>query len=237
MDDLIKYYENLLVIQYNDLPKASKTIGATVEAGLINNLPIEVRNSYDIENATGKQLDTIGKYQNVQREISGVFGIVNLDDNDFRTLIKLAILRNGSGSSLFEIKNMLESFFPGAIRVYDHMDMRLTYYIDVRILESQAIADAFLSGGLLPFPMGVGGAVVFYDRLDNFFGFQSCKKTDYKNTGLNSCSDFNANRPMMSCRYGESIEVPEPIPPDMGFLVNENLIDYITQEDGYFILV
>lgn len=235
MIDLIKYYVDLLIIQYRNKVKARGTVGAIVKEVLINELPSNVLEAYDIETAVGDQLDTIGKYHDCSREISGIFGLITLGDEDYRTLIKLFILRNSSGSSLYDIKNILNQFFPGAIRVYDHMDMNLTYYVNTAIIESDDMANAFLSGGLLPFPMGVGGPVIFHDRLDWFFGYSDYRRQDYRNSPYNEWTDYRVNRPYMSYRYATEINVPEPV--DGGFMLDDNNIDFIVQENGYYIVV
>ena len=198
MQELIDYYVNLLIIQYKGKPKAEATISAFVNQALVNQLPLAILDAYNIDTAIGVQLDIIGKYQNCNRQISGIFGIINLNDNDYRTLIKLYILRNSSGSSLYDIKNILNQFFPNAIRVYDHMDMNITYYVNTSIIQSDEMANAFLSGGLLPFPMAVGGSVIFNDRLDDFFGYQDYSRQDYRNSPYNEWADYNMSWPYMS---------------------------------------
>lgn len=235
MQELIDYYVNLLIIQYKGKDKAEGMVGAFVEQAIINQLPLSIEDAYNIDTAVGKQLDIVGKYQDCSRVISGVFGIITLGDEDFRTLIKLYILRNSSGSSLYDIKMLLNQFFPGAIRVYDHRDMNLTYYVNTSIIKSDDMANAFLSGGLLPFPMGVGGPVIFNDRLDFFFGYSDYKRQDYKNSPYNTYEDYHVNWPYMTYRYATEINVPEPV--EGGFLLDDNDIDFIVQENGYYIVV
>ena len=237
MDELAKYYSDLLVIQYQNSPKAKAMVEAFAKEAMINDLPNEVMYAFDIETAEGEQLDILGKYQNVSRVISGKFGVIELEDEEFRIILKLAILRNSSGSSLYEIQNLIKEFFPDAIRVYDHKDMRLTYYVNTEILQSNNIANAFLSGGLLPFPMAVGGVIIYNDRLDNFFGYSTCQRQDFRNVGYSTCENFRADWVFLTCKYAEEIVIPEPVPPELSLLADENLIDNIVQEDGYYILV
>lgn len=70
--DLIDYYENLLIIQYHDQPKAQATIGLIAETLLQNGVALDVQEAYDIDTAVGVQLDVIGKYVGVNRYYSEV---------------------------------------------------------------------------------------------------------------------------------------------------------------------
>lgn len=77
--DLISYYANLLIIQYNNLTKASATIELLGNAILASGVAIDVQNAYNIEpslgaTAVGTQLDVMGKYAGVDR----FFATINL---------------------------------------------------------------------------------------------------------------------------------------------------------------
>lgn len=63
----IGYYSNLLIIQYNNLPKASATIAALAEALLASGVMFDVRDGFNVDTAVGVQLDIIGKYVGVDR--------------------------------------------------------------------------------------------------------------------------------------------------------------------------
>jgi len=66
MKEIIEYFINLLILQYRNKPKARATIEAlaraTLDGGDDKIFPIEVQNAYDLDTATGKQLDVLGKY-------------------------------------------------------------------------------------------------------------------------------------------------------------------------------
>ena len=66
MKELIKYFVNLLILQYRNKPKAKATIETLAEHTFSdsqgNIFPLEVQGSYSLDTAVGKQLDTIGKY-------------------------------------------------------------------------------------------------------------------------------------------------------------------------------
>ena len=66
MEELIKYFTDLLILQYRNKPKAKATIEAlarqTFSDSVGNIFPIEVQKAYDLDTASGDQLDIIGKY-------------------------------------------------------------------------------------------------------------------------------------------------------------------------------
>lgn len=82
--EIVEYYVNLLIIQYNDKPKARATISALVESALASGLAFDVREGFDLETAVGAQLDILGKYIGVDRfynssDIEGLFyGFTNV---------------------------------------------------------------------------------------------------------------------------------------------------------------
>ena len=73
-----EYFSNLLILQYKNKPKAKATIETLVEktfgdvSGKI--FPIEVQNSYNLDEAVGKQLDIIGKYIGYDRTLAFPIG-------------------------------------------------------------------------------------------------------------------------------------------------------------------
>ena len=69
--ELIEYYRDLLIIQYNSKPKASGFIRAVLKILTIYDLIIAVRDGYNIDTAIGKQLDILGKYVGAKRYIPG----------------------------------------------------------------------------------------------------------------------------------------------------------------------
>lgn len=63
----IDYYVNLLIIQYNNQPKAKATIDLFVREMLAEGIFLDVLNAYDLDTAVGHQLDVIAKYIGVDR--------------------------------------------------------------------------------------------------------------------------------------------------------------------------
>lgn len=82
---LIDYYVNLLIIQYHDLPNAKSEIRAFVEQALANGIAFDVRDAYSVDTAIGKQLDVLGKYEDINRfyegeNLNGYFAFTNYND-------------------------------------------------------------------------------------------------------------------------------------------------------------
>jgi hypothetical protein len=65
-----EYYVDLLLYQYNNLPKAKATIDLLVGAILVDLLPKDIETAFDLETAIGSQLDIIGEYIGLNRVIN-----------------------------------------------------------------------------------------------------------------------------------------------------------------------
>lgn len=137
-------------------------------------LPLAVQDAYNMMGdnpAQGIQLDVLGKYAGVTRFGVGTSGqSITLDDTDFLTLIKMAIITNNSGSSLSEIAINLFNFFGTQIYAVDLANMHLTYLVSS--LVSSQLLQVFITEDLLPHPMGVNISVIIYAPIiDSFFGY------------------------------------------------------------------
>lgn len=180
--ELIKYYSGLLVLQYLVKPKAKAEIEALVDPVIMDQLPLQVQNAFTIGDtivngtlypgAVGVQLDVLGKYAGVTRSGYDVNGNpITLNDIDFTTLIKIAIISNSSGSSLSDIQNLIHAYFANEIFVFDGADMQMSYLIASSV-GNQALIELLITEGLLPKPMGVQLATVTYIPNVSLFGFQ-----------------------------------------------------------------
>ena len=82
MNDLIKYFTNLLILQYKNKPRAKATIQALTTNTYSDTqgkiFPIEVQDSYNLDTAVGSQLDVIGKYIGCERTLPIII------DNNFK---------------------------------------------------------------------------------------------------------------------------------------------------------
>lgn len=169
--EIINYYANLLIIEYIGQPNAYATIQATAALFVMSQVPLSVLNGYNMNGtAVGVQLDILGKYAGVVRTGTGINNQpITLDDADFFSLIKAAILTNSANSDLNSIQNLINIYFPNQLFVYDHQDMRMSYLINTSI-GSLDLVELFISEGLLPKPMGVELAAPIYSSSIKFFG-------------------------------------------------------------------
>jgi Protein of unknown function (DUF2612) len=79
---LVLYYQQLLILQYANQPKAVATIGVLVDEILQNGLIFQLETAFDLDTAVGAQLDILGQYIGVTRYYkainfpAGYFGFV-----------------------------------------------------------------------------------------------------------------------------------------------------------------
>lgn len=148
-----------------------------------------IQNAYDPRTAIGAQLDVIGKYVGVSRQGYNFSGPMTLTDTEFQTLIRFAILQNNAGSSLQDIQNAILNSFPGALSVFDHLDMRLSYFFDQSI-GSNLLAEFIVKARLLPKPMGVAISTLVYAPANvKFFGFRTAFTPLVNSVGFNNANN------------------------------------------------
>jgi hypothetical protein len=187
--EIIDYYANLLIIQYKGKPRALAHIKFLASVGIIDQLPMIVQNAYNVDNAIGVQLDVIGKYAGVVR----TYGSITLGDDDFRTLIRIAIIKNSANSDLYSIQKLIYDFFPGTIYVFDYKGMRMSFYLDTS-LGSADFAQLVVSQGLLPLPMGVTlSSTIYGPNVGHFFGFSSYENPAHNASPFSTYERYQAN--------------------------------------------
>lgn len=192
-DELVGYYTNLLILQYNTLPKAKATIDGLVRPVIMDQLPLLVQAAYAVDTAVGVQLDVLGKYVGVSRNTYDFSGPISLSDTDFRVLIRLAITNNNSGSSLYDIQNVIHIFFASALQVFDYANMQMDYFFDTSI-GSNHLAEVFVKQKLLPKPMGVQlGSLIYVPNVTNIFGFRTYVLAQMNISPFNSYSTYHTD--------------------------------------------
>lgn len=171
--DIKDYYANLLIIQYRNLPNARGTIESLVGESYADGISLDVLNAFDLETAVGQQLDILGKYIGLSRQVN-IFlpnQTTRLNDDDYRTLLKLKLITNNGRASTGEIKKSLYELFPDTIRVYDNRDMSYTYFVSDTL---QDLMTVIVSERLLPLPMSVDYRLIFVSKdVTKFFGFSN----------------------------------------------------------------
>lgn len=183
----------ILMVSTNTLASISGPVTVSVTE-IDDTLPIAVQNAFNVigpKTVVGAQLDVIGKYAGVSRTNMGFTTQITLNDHDFMSLIQLAIIQNSAGSSLFEIVNLLNQFFPNEIFVFDHKNMTMDYYVSSSV-GSQDLLQVFITEGLLPRPMAVRiRIVIYFPDVSIFFGFRSYNAPAFKGTPFNYYNNYN----------------------------------------------
>lgn len=185
-NEIVTAYKDLLIAQYKSKTKARATIDALVRALVADQIYLSVLNGFNLDTAVGAQLDIIGQYAGQSRRGYNFDGPVELDDDDYRLILKLKVFQNRMDGSMYAIQTMIDTFFDGILLAFDHQDMSLTYYMDSGAGGSQDLAEFFVMAGSLPRPTGVRlRGLVYATPIDTFFAFRT-----YDNAAVNS-SPFN----------------------------------------------
>lgn len=71
LNNLLDYYANLLIVQYNGKSKAVATIKIIANLILANLLILQIRDGFNWRTAVGAQLDIIGRWVGVTRNYNG----------------------------------------------------------------------------------------------------------------------------------------------------------------------
>ncbi len=167
MFDYAQYLSELLIIQYRDKPKAKETIKA-IGSQFPVDLIFAVRDGFSLETAVGKQLDILAKYVGTDRYYIGTKGeIIELTDDEFRTLLKFKCIANTSNCSHYDIDTALYSFFGRTVRAESNGGMELTFFIPEG---ASRVVIAAIQKDCLPRPMGVGVRYVIVQN-SPIFGF------------------------------------------------------------------
>lgn len=171
MSEYTDYYADLLILQYKTQPKARATISALTDKVIADGLLLDVINGFNILTAEGKQLDVLGKYIGLSRNVKekvGSTGSIVLSDDDYRILLQLKLVCNTSYSATSQIRNALFQLFPNDIRVFDPRNMTISYELSTRF---NNLLNVIAAEELLPFPMGLGYNVVVVPDLLELYGY------------------------------------------------------------------
>lgn len=225
------YYINLLILQYKGKPRAEATLDAFLSLVIDGQIFNKIQEIFDVDTASGVNLDLIGKIVGVTREGYSFSGPMTLDDIDYRKIIKLKIISNNSDSSLNSIENLLDIYFEGLIQVFDYSNMTMSYFIS-SALGSQQLVEFFINKGLLPKPMAVGLGATIYNDSSNFFGYRTWQSPNPNAFPYNTWTDYQTTWPFLTWAYA----VNSPVSP-LNKLVDESGNDFIVQENGDYIYV
>lgn len=71
-DQLTDYYLDRLILQYKNKKNARATVALVTPVQLADGIAFDVRDAYNLDTAQGKQLDVLGKYVGLPRNIAPV---------------------------------------------------------------------------------------------------------------------------------------------------------------------
>lgn len=185
-------------------------IAVTVTVGETDKtLPLAVQDGYNLigdEIAVGVQLDVIGKYVGVTRTGLGFNGQITLSDADFLSLIRMAIIKNNSDSSLKSIQDLLFRYFPTtSILVFDYQNMRISYLISTAF-GSLDLIQLFVREKILPKPMAVQlAAVIYVPDITQFFGYRTYEAAAVNAKPFNTYEDYNETWPWLD--YADAVVI------------------------------
>lgn len=198
----ISQYTDRITSEHNQKPKFMAVV-ETLAGTMVDqqNLLASMPGRFDLDNAVGDQLDTVGIWVGISRDVpvplTGVYfsfdtdglgfdqgswkgpfdpdaGLTRLDDDTYRLVIRAKIGANHWDGTLGASKEILDSIFSGGTFVFiqDNQDMSMT--IGIAGVIPSAVFLALLRNGLIPLkPEGVRINIVIVTSVDGepLFGF------------------------------------------------------------------
>jgi hypothetical protein len=177
-------YTALITSEHSSKPRFSAMVAAVAQCFVDQqNLVNSISNSFDLDQAIGAQLDIIGLWVGISRQVKtplnvyfsfdtaglgfdqgnwqGPFdpstGLVSLDDGTYRTLLRAKIAANSWDGTVPAAASAYANLFAGSgsqIFIQDNQDMTMTVGVSGAI--PSALLRALFSGGYLPLkPEGV----------------------------------------------------------------------------------
>ena len=198
----LSQYTDLITSEHNKRPKFMAVVETLAEPMVdLQNVLSAMPGKFDLDNAVGDQLDTIGLWVGISRDVpvpltsvyfsldidglgfdqgswKGPFdpdaGLTRLDDDTYRLVIRAKIGANHWDGTLESSKAILDSIFGGGTFVFiqDNQDMSMT--IGIAGVIPSAVFLAVLANGFIPLkPEGVRINIVIVTTVDGapMFGF------------------------------------------------------------------
>lgn len=182
-----KYYINLLIKQYHNKEKAKGTIETLTESECLsyNNIISKLNASFNIETATGEQLDILGQIIGRSRMFEGIeFEGTNtpnsLDDETYRTLLKMQIINNFMTKSIANITQATFDFLGDKVIFINNTNMTIDYIL-IGSPDNNLIKVVEFDKSVLPAPAGVNVDYIIDIPTPNIFGFSKNNKIGKKN--------------------------------------------------------
>lgn len=168
------YYLNLVTSEHRD--KQKFILWLTTAISLLQDASTTIDDLlyfFDIDSASGVQLDTVGKIVGQSREVNfqpsdGTSPI--LSDYDYRTLLKAKIVKNQWKGQIAALMDAWANLFPDSnILIYDNQDMTMTVTMsgNLALIEKDLIEHGYI----VPKPQTVRLRDVLYIAELPAFGF------------------------------------------------------------------
>lgn len=169
----VKKYVDLITSEYYDKPLFKDITYRLLN--LSNNATSiieQISSLFDIETAVGEQLDVIGQYLNLSRNLGLSDGTVpsTLDDDTYRMVLKSRVLQyrwNGTIQGLYDI---VQTLFPQSVVLLSDGNMEYTFGILLGSLPDN-FGELMIHGYITPKPMGVKVNYIIIE--DPFFTFDT----------------------------------------------------------------
>lgn len=160
VDNRVELAKSYLLYQFQDKEVINKIVEALVEEiQEVENVIIDMQDLRTLENATGTLLDNIGNKLKVNRN--------NLDDNDFKTAIKVRILRKSNKGTYGDIANVFRLLTRDENPIINHSH---PYVVELTaILSCISQTSAGIDEVLALFPVNTGVRLI--DKPKRPFGF------------------------------------------------------------------
>ena len=173
----ISTYLAVLTSEHNQRPNFVAMVSLFCQANVDQqNLLDQFPMLFDVDLAVGDQLDKIGQWVGVSRNLTApVLGVTTLDDPTYRVLIMLFIAMNswdGTVPGIYNIWNAILAPTYGPIFIVDNQDMTMTVIL-LTPPTSVLILAILTNGYFLLRPAGVGITGFFEPSVpgDPIFGF------------------------------------------------------------------
>lgn len=153
----VDYYLKKITSAHHDKPKYIEWLNVLLECVIdFRNLMASIPRAFSVNNAVGVQLDVVGLIVGVSRTSAHMAeeGGDGLSDEDYRRLIKAAILKNGWNGQAESLQALWQTIYPEIQLSYlDNLDMTVTIHCRGDI--SPVMQEMIQTGFILPVPMGV----------------------------------------------------------------------------------
>lgn len=159
MADIQRYLDEI-ESQHKTKPKYMAMVKAMLEkvddcTSCVRDMP----KAFSIDQAEGAQLDVLGQFQCIDRQVvqTGIPGESDLlDDATYRQLIQAAVVRNRWDGRMESLPEIWKTAFGDDLVLHIHDNQDLTMDVTVIGEVSPLLMELILRGYVLPKPMGVG---------------------------------------------------------------------------------